>query len=333
MHKPVLLQEAINFLAPKMGGAYIDATVGAGGHSVEILKKIGKSGKLLAIDKDQAALAIAKKSLIGENVTFAHGDFCEIENIAKKNGFYSGAVDGIILDLGVSSMQFDFPERGFSFKGKSKLDMRMDQTQELTAEKVVNEYSEEGLTGIFKNYGEETSSRKIAQEIVKTRKQSPIIWTDQLAEVVRRVKYKSQKSKIKNQNDRRIDPATKVFQALRIEVNGELTSLQSALPQSVSLLKSPYEKSGPVHSVVRSRANEGGRMAVISFHSLEDRIVKQFIEKEVKNCVCPPEFPKCVCGHKPTLKKITKKPVTPSENEVRENQRSRSAKLRVAERI
>lgn len=304
MHKSVLLQETVDFLAPKKGGAYIDATVGAGGHASEILKRIGETGRLLVIDQDQMALEIAKKKLKAKNVQFAHANFDEIASVARERGFTQ--VDGIMADLGVSSMQFDMAERGFSFRERARLDMRMDKTSDLTAETVVNTYPTEELVRIFREYGEEREAKRIAKEIAIRREQSPIIWTDQLAEVVRGVK-KDRKIKI--------DPATQVFQALRIEVNKELSALESALPQMVSLLK------------------PSGRLAIISFHSLEDRIVKRFIEESVKTCVCPPDFPKCVCDTEPTLKKVTKKAIVAAEPEIVDNPRSRSAKLRVAEKL
>jgi 16S rRNA (cytosine1402-N4)-methyltransferase len=303
MHKSVLLQETIDLLAPEEGDIIADLTVGAGGHSKEILKRIGKAGVLIAIDKDENALKIARNVLSGKNVVFIHSDFKNIAEAIQNAGYEK--VDGIIADLGVSSMQLDQSERGFSFKGHDKLDMRMDQTSQVTAADIVNTYSEEELAKIFREYGEEKFARKVAQKIVEQRKQSPIIWTDQLSEVVRGVIPAKGK----------IDPATKVFQALRIEVNGELRALESALPQ-----------------MVRS-TNVGGRIAIISFHSLEDRMVKQFFEKESKTCTCPPEFPKCICNAKPTLKKVTRKPQKASEEEIKANPRSRSAKLRVAERI
>lgn len=303
MHKSVLLHEVINLLNPKVGGIYIDATVGAGGHTLELSKKIGETGKILAIDQDIKALEIAKKNLKGKNITYANCNFADLSKIAKENGFTK--VDGILADIGVSSMQFDEAERGFSFSKRAKLDMRMNQKSNLTAEEIVNSYSEDDLVLIFQKYGEEQQARRVAKEIVKTRSQSRIIWTDQLSEVVRRVIKRKTK----------IDPATKVFQALRIEVNGELDVLQSALPQMVEILKG------------------GGRMAIISFHSLEDRIVKKFIDSRSITCVCPPDFPKCVCKTIPVLKKITKKPVVASDNEIKENPRSRSAKLRVAEKL
>lgn len=304
MHKSVLLQETIDYLNLKPGMTVIDGTVGAGGHTKAILDKIGPSGRILGLDKDQTALEIAKENLGGcSNLTLVWADFRDIEKIAKGNGFDS--VDAILLDIGVSSMQLDQKDRGFSFSGNEKLDMRMDRESALTANVVVNTYAEEDLTRIFREYGEEQQAKRIAEEIVKKRSIHPIMYTDQLAEVVRGVKYGKTK----------IDPATKVFQAIRIEVNGELKALESALPQMVGLL------------------NKGGRMAIISFHSLEDRIVKRFVNEEGRQCVCPPEYPKCVCNVKPTLKVITKKPVVAGKEEINQNPRARSAKLRVAERI
>lgn len=303
MHKSVLLQETIKGLALKEGNAVIDATVGAGGHSKEILKMIERSGKLLAVDKDKEALSLARSVLKGDNITFSYGNFAEIETIAKENDFQS--VDAIIADLGASSMQFDNPERGFSFSKSGKLDMRMDKSQKISAYEVVNNYSEKELGEIIKEYGEEKKFKVIARKIIEERKRGGIVRTDQLAEVVGGAKGKKT----------RIDPATKVFQAIRIEVNKELLALESALPQMVSLLC------------------PGGRIAIISFHSLEDRIVKRFFQEKSKNCVCPPEFPECKCNTRPSLKIITKKPIMPKEEEIRENKRSRSAKLRVAEKV
>lgn len=303
MHKSVLLQQTIDLLAPKPGGIYVDATVGAGGHSKEIIRRIGKAGVLIALDKDDKALEITGSNLKSKSVILKRADFTNITEAVRQAGYTR--VDGIIADLGVSSMQLDDKSRGFSFSGHARLDMRMDNTQALTAEKVVNEYSVSELTRIFYEYGEESYGKRVAEEIEKTRKNCPIIWTDQLAEVVRRVIKRKTK----------IDPATKVFQALRIEVNGELAALQSALPQMVSIL------------------SPGGRIAIISFHSLEDRIVKQFFASKARGCICPPEFPKCVCDLKPELKILTKKPVTATEEEVRTNPRSRSAKLRAAEKL
>jgi 16S rRNA (cytosine1402-N4)-methyltransferase len=289
MHKSVLLQETIDLLSPKPGGVYVDATAGAGGHSKEILSRIGKAGVLIAMDKDKSALEITGSNLKSSSLKLIQADFSNIADVVKSLGYQK--VDGIIADIGV--------------KRHAKLDMRMDQGQELTAEMVVNTYSEADLTRILYAYGEEPMAKKVANEIVITRKNCPIIWTDQLAEVVRRVIKRKTK----------IDPATKVFQALRIEVNGELSALQSALPQMVSIVK------------------KEGRIVIISFHSLEDRIVKQFFVEEAKECVCPPEFPKCVCDHRPRLKIVTKKPIMAGDAEIAKNARSRSAKLRAAEKI
>jgi 16S rRNA (cytosine1402-N4)-methyltransferase len=314
MHKSVLLQETIENLALFKGGVIIDATGGAGGHTSEVLKRIGNKGRVLVIDKDESALEVAKQKLGGaKNVKFAHGDFKDIEKIAVENGFPK--VDAVLFDIGVSSMQLDQAERGFSFSKRAKLDMRMDQSFGVTAAEVVNTYPQEELIHIFRVYGEEPNAKKIAREIVKEREKHPIIWTDQLSEVVRRgMSYKTDTGG-KGFKTKRIDPATKVFQAIRIEVNGELHALTSALPQAVSLL------------------NAGGRIAVISFHSLEDRIVKDFFKKGEHPCECPSEYPKCICGRQSYLKVLTKKPVIAGDTEIQENRRARSAKLRVAEKI
>ncbi len=303
MHKSVLLQETIESLALNKGGAVIDATVGAGGHSAEILKILGLSGKLLAIDQDEEALKIARDVLRGENVTFAQSNFSSIEKVARENGFEQ--VDAIIADLGVSSMQFDNLKRGFSFKGEDPLDMRMNQSSDLNAKEIVNTYSQEELEEIIRKYGEEKSARRISKAIVEAREICAIDKTSQLAEVVRGVLPKGRT---------KIDPATKTFQAIRIAVNNELYALESALPQMVSLLK------------------PSGRIAIISFHSLEDRIVKNFFKEGEKKCVCPPESPVCKCDKKMTLRIIAKKPIIPSEKELVRNNRARSAKLRVAEK-
>ena len=305
MHKSVLLQETIDSLAQNKRGAVIDATIGAGGHSREILKTIGITGRLLAIDQDEEALKIARNVVKQKNITFVHGNFSDIRKIASENGFES--VTGIVADIGVSSMQFDNLERGFSFKGDNELDMRMDQSSDLNAKEIVNTYSREDLEEIIRKYGEEKSAKRIAEAIVKKRGESVIEKTSQLAEVVRGV--------FPQRGRTRIDPATKTFQAIRIAVNKELLALESALPQMVSLLK------------------PGGRIAIISFHSLEDRIVKNFFRECARDCVCPPESPVCRCDKEQTLKIITRKPIIPTEEEILNNKRARSAKLRVAEKI
>ena len=317
MHKSVLLQETIEHLQLTKGDLVIDATCGAGGHTKEMARLVGPSGKVLAIDRDENALELARSVFRGENVTFIQGEMANIKKIALKNNFKN--VAAIMADLGVSSMQFDQPARGFSLKSRGVLDMRMDQRSELDALTVVNTYSEDQLARIFRLYGEEKKSRLVAQAIVEARKESQIRRTDQLAEVVRGVirarrarRTRNSKSEFRNSG---VDPATKVFQAIRIEVNQELNQLELALPQMVSLLR------------------PGGRLAIISFHSLEDRIVKESFRDSAKDCVCPPEFPKCLSNHPKTLRLITKKPITPTEQEITSNARSRSAKLRVAEKI
>ncbi|MDD3481272.1 MAG: 16S rRNA (cytosine(1402)-N(4))-methyltransferase RsmH [Patescibacteria group bacterium] len=307
MHKSVLLQETIEGLRLTKGDVVIDATTGAGGHTKAILEVVGSSGKVLAIDRDVEALSIASNVTRGENVTFAHANFTQIEKVAKEKGFT--CVSATLADLGVSSMQLTRPHRGFSLKSRGVLDMRMDKSQELSALTVVNEYSEDELARIFRNYGEEKRARACAKAIALFRKHESFKTTDQLAEVVRGVIPASYRG------GKKIDPATKVFQAIRIEVNDELTSLESTLPQMVRLLA------------------PGGRMAIISFHSLEDRIVKQFFSRAARDCLCPPEFPKCQCNHKKSLKIITRKPIRPTEDEIAKNPRARSAKLRIAEKI
>lgn len=317
MHKSVLLQETIEHLQLTKGDLAIDATCGAGGHTKEMTRLVGTSGKVLAIDRDEHALELARSVFRGESVTFIHGEMANIEKIALKNNFKN--VAAIMADLGVSSMQFDQPARGFSLKSRGVLDMRMDQESELDALTVVNTYSEDQLARIFRLYGEEKKSRLVARAIVEARKESQIRRTDQLAEVVRGVirarrARRTRNSKFEFRNSG-VDPATKVFQAIRIEVNQELKQLELALPQMVRLLK------------------PGGRLAIISFHSLEDRIVKEFFRDSAKDCVCPPEFPKCLCNHPKTLSLITRKPITPTDLEIFANTRSRSAKLRVAEKV
>lgn len=308
-HKSVLLQEIIQFLDPKPGGVYIDATIGFGGHAEEILKKISSQGKLLGIDQDEEALGHIKSSLLPEypNLTLKKANFTEIGKISKEMRLKS--VEGIVADIGVSSYQLDRPDRGFSFKSDGPLDMRMDKSQELTAEKVINTYSENELVKIFSSYGEERLSKTIAREITAQRKKKLFESTLELAELIQVLYDKKGLKRAK------IHPATRVFQSLRIEVNSELESLEKFLSQAIELLAPK------------------GRLAVITFHSLEDRIVKDFYKKEAKGCICPSEYPLCKCGHVPQAKIITKKPVTPSDKEIRENPRARSAKLRVIEKI
>ena len=297
-HKPVLLDHVIRVLRPKPGDSYLDGTAGYGGHAAAILEQIGPGSRAILVDRDaHATQALAAR--FGEDVEIMHTSFLEAAERLQLDGTL---VDMILLDLGVSSPQFDNAERGFSFKASVPLDMRMDQSQKLTAEMVVNRTSERELERIIREYGEEPKARRVAAAIVAAR---PITTTAKLAGVVRRVAASSSD----------IDAATRTFQALRIEVNSELTQLREALPVLIKVLA------------------PGGRIAVISFHSLEDRIVKQFIETESRDCICPPKQPICTCGHVASLVKITSKPLTADSNEIAFNPRARSAKLRAAEKI
>lgn len=298
-HIPVLLNEAVEALRVEPGARYVDCTVGQGGHAADIL---GKGGQLLGIDVDPQAVHAARARLLpyGENAILINEDFKNLEHICFSLGFHP--IRGILFDLGMSSLQVNNASRGFSFQHDAPLNMRYNPSQGLTAATIVNTFPEDELASIIEMYGEEHRSRQIARSIVVNR---PFSTTRQLATVV------SQTVGLRG----RIHPATKTFQALRIAVNQELDRLEVALNQAVNLLDS------------------GGRLVVISFHSLEDRLVKDLLRKESRDCICPPQVPVCVCGHRATLKLITKRVITPSPAEVAVNPRSRSAKLRVAERI
>jgi len=302
-HLSVLYNEIILALNPSKEGLYIDGTLGAGGHAHGILGASEPSGMLLGLDTDPHAIEIARIRLecFGNRVSIRKASYTQATEIAQAIGWQK--VDGIVLDLGVSSMQIDQPERGFSFKKDGALDMRFDPTKGATAADLVNTLTEVQLADIFWRYGEERYSRRIAVEIIKNR---PIHKTEELANLIRKT--------IGNRKGK-IDPATRTFQALRIAVNNELKNLEDALPNLVSLLK------------------PSGRLAVISFHSLEDRIVKAYFMKESKDCICPTEQMMCTCGHQATIKRVTIHPVTASAEEVSANPRARSAKLRVAERL
>lgn len=307
IHKPVLLKETIKFLRPKEGNVFVDGTLGLGGHAEAIIELIGKKGKYVALDRDLQAIIKAKKRLQKhKNVAVYQANFDQLKEVTGKEGLEK--TDGILIDLGVSSLQIDSKERGFSFKKSGPLDMRMGDS-DITAADIVNEYSAEELADIFKRYGEEKFAKQIAKKIVEKRKERRIENTLELRELVLSALPEKYKSILKK------DPATKVFQALRVEVNEELDALGGFLPQALSILK------------------KGGRLAVISFHSLEDRIVKDFIKSKARGCICPRDFPVCKCGNKPKIKVITSKPVVPSEKEKRENPRSRSAKMRVIEKL
>jgi len=301
-HIPVLYQEALAGLQIRPGGRYIDGTVGGGGHAHGILMGSAPDGELLGIDADPMAVASAGERLaeFGKRVTLVQGNFADLEEITLEHGF--GPVDGILLDLGFSSLQLEAAGRGFSFQLDGPLDMRFDPSQTTTAADLVNSLSVEELASILFRYGEEPRSRRIARAIVAER---PINTTGELAALVERTVGRRG----------RLHPATRTFQALRIAINEELECLAEALPQALRLLAS------------------GGRLAIISFHSLEDRLVKQFFRREARNCLCPPEAPICICSHRATLGIVTKKPISPSAEEAAANPRSRSAKLRVAYRL
>jgi len=311
VHQSVLLEEVIGALRPHSEGVYVDGTIGAGGHAAALLSASAPHGQLFGFDQDKNALEIAKRRLaeFGNRVHLLHSNFDQIQQLATQH--HIPPADGILLDLGVSSMQFDRPERGFSFQADGPLDMRMDDTAGQTAADLVNHLPERDLADLIYRYGEERQSRRIAKAIVKAR---PIRRTAELAQVVSGA-ISAGKRPRKGRRQAKIHPATRTFQALRIAVNDELGALERALPQAINLLKPE------------------GRLAVISFHSLEDRIVKQFFRQESQDCICPPEQPVCTCRHKATIRIITKRPIMPSSAEVSVNPRARSAKLRVVELI
>jgi 16S rRNA (cytosine1402-N4)-methyltransferase len=302
-HQPVLYHEIIHALRPYRDKKYIDGTVGAGGHAWGILDASSPSGILLGFDLDPQALILAQEVLssYGSRVHLVRANYTSLrEHMARLEW---EEVDGILLDLGMSSIQLNSAERGFSFQSAGPLDMRFDPDQEINAGYLVNEIPESELSYLLSKYGEERRARQVARSIVAAR---PIQNTKQLAEVVARVTSGGRSG---------IHPATRSFQALRIAVNHELESLEAFLPQAVAALV------------------DGGRLAIISFHSLEDRLVKQFFQRESKDCLCPPRQPVCTCEHRASLKVLSKKPIRPQESEIQENPRARSARLRVAEKL
>ena len=309
-HVPVLLDESLHYLAVKAGGSYIDCTTGLGGHSEAIARAVGPDGRLLCIDQDAEALEFARTRLAphGSVVNFVHGNFRDLDAIAADKGFE--AVDGVLVDLGISSFQLGEGERGFAFGLEGPLDMRMDRAWPgETAAEIVNNRDESSLAGLLREYGEVRQARRIARAIVAAR---PLGTTWDLAKVVEQA--------VGGARDRtQIHPATQVFQALRILVNGELDSLDQVLPLA--------------HGLLNFGSGAGGRLVVISFHSLEDRRVKQYMQREATACICPPKLPVCRCGHVATLRVLTKKAIRASATEVGRNPRSRSAVLRAAERI
>jgi len=305
-HRSVLLDECIEALAIRGDGIYVDGTAGGGGHSFEIARRL-TTGRLIAIDQDEAAIAAAGARLapLGERATVVRSNFSEVASVLDSLGIEK--IDGILLDLGVSSYQLDTSERGFSYNADAPLDMRMDRRREKSAYTVVNTYSEEQLKQILFTYGEERYAARIAARIAAAREQAPIKTTAELSELIKGAIPAAAREGGHH-------PAKRSFQAIRIEVNGELDVIAPALKSAVA------------------RMNRGGRLAVITFPSLEDRIVKQTFAELASGCVCPKSLPICVCGNEPKLKLIAKKPILPSEAELTENPRSRSAKLRVAEK-
>jgi len=307
-HISVLLHETIDGLNVKPDGIYVDGTMGGAGHGYEVCKRLGPKGRYIGIDRDEDAIAAGKRRLLEfeDKVSIVRGNYSSATEILKELEIEK--VDGIMLDLGVSSHQLDVAERGFSYMADAPLDMRMDKRQTKTAYDIVNDYSEHELARIIREYGEDKFAQNIAKHIVAMRQKKPIETTGELNEAIRAaIPMKIQKTLG--------HPSKRTFQAIRIELNEELEELRIALESMVELLK------------------PGGRLCIITFHSLEDRMVKTMFKKEENPCTCPPEFPVCVCGKKPRVKIISKKPVLPSDEEQEQNSRARSAKLRVLERI
>lgn len=307
-HVPIMVNEVIDLLAPERGGVFVDGTLGGGGHSEAILKALPEGGRLYGIDRDSEAVAEASKRLApyAGSFTAIQGNFFSMKELLNEHGVFSA--DGILLDLGVSSHQLDTPERGFSYKYDAPLDMRMDRTAALSADTVVNTWDREKLAWIFREYGEERFAGRIADRIAEKRTQHPIETTTELAEIVKSAipaKYRNEPQ----------HPARRVFQAVRIAVNGELDELADAVQNAHDLL------------------NPGGRLVVLTFHSLEDRIVKNTFRSFESPCVCPKSSPVCVCGRKPTAKILTRHPLTADESEQETNTRSTCAKLRAIEKL
>lgn len=306
-HVSVLLEETVKQLNIKKDGIYVDGTLGGAGHSYRICKKLGEGGRLIGIDQDEEAVRTSTERLkeFGDRVSIVKSNYVHMKQILKELGI--GGVDGIVLDLGVSSYQLDNAGRGFSYMEDAPLDMRMDREQSITAKEIVNSYPESEIFRIIKEYGEERFAKSIARNIVKTRKEKEIETTLELVDIIRR----SMPAKARNGKGH---PAKRTFQAIRIECNRELEVLREALDTMVDLL------------------NDHGRICIITFHSLEDRIVKTHFKKSENPCTCPPDFPVCVCGNVSKGKVVTRKPILPSAEEQEKNPRSKSAKLRVFER-
>ena len=305
-HKSVLLHETIDSLQVKPDGIYVDGTLGGGGHAYELCGRLGPEGRLVGIDQDEDAIAAAAKRLAPyqDQVAIVRSNYEQMDEVLDELGI--GKVDGIYLDLGVSSFQFDTAERGFSYREDAPLDMRMDRRQELTAADVVESYEEEELVRIIRDYGEEKFARQIARRIVKRRQEAPIATTGELAEIIKEAIPLKMRAVGGH-------PARRTFQALRIEVNRELEVLEKSIDRMIGRLK------------------PGGRISIITFHSLEDRIVKNRFRENENPCICPPDFPVCMCGRKSKGKIVTRRPVVPTAEEIEENKRCRSAKLRTFE--
>ncbi|MBM3152038.1 MAG: 16S rRNA (cytosine(1402)-N(4))-methyltransferase RsmH [Chloroflexi bacterium] len=301
-HEPVLYQQIITALHPRSGGLYVDGTLGAGGHARGILEACAPAGSLIGLDVDPQALAIARETLApyGNRFRLIQASYTKLGQILHE--ITSPPPDGILLDLGASSMQFDTPERGFSFRDDGPLDMRFDPSIARTASDIVNTFPEKDLVDILYRFGEERNARRIARAIIRNR---PVYRTRQLASVIESVSSRHEAQ----------HPAARTFQALRIAVNDELEAITRVLPQAVDAIQA------------------GGRLAVISFHSLEDRIVKEFIRRESRDCLCPPRQPACTCGHQATVADLSRRPITPAPEEIQRNPRARSAKLRIAEKL
>ncbi|GLV13676.1 ribosomal RNA small subunit methyltransferase H [Alicyclobacillus hesperidum] len=307
-HETVLLTATVDALAPRSGGVYVDATLGGGGHTRLLLERSHPGGRVIAMDQDETAIRNAATLVAAypERLMLVHANFAEMAERLPSLGVTE--IDGAMFDLGVSSPQFDVPERGFSYWHEGPLDMRMDQTAKLTAADIVNTWTQAELARIFRDYGEERFARAIAERIVEARSNRPIVTTTELAEIVKFAIPAPARRKGPH-------PARRTFQAIRIAVNDELGVLERGLAGAFSLLRT------------------GGRLAVISFHSLEDRIVKQVFKELATGCICPPELPVCQCGRQPKGRLVTRKPVSPDDVEVQENARARSAKLRVIEKL
>ncbi|MGN0435087.1 MAG: 16S rRNA (cytosine(1402)-N(4))-methyltransferase RsmH [Wujia sp.] len=307
-HVSVLLNETIDSLNIKPDGIYVDGTLGGGGHSLEICKRLGPKGRLIGIDQDSDAIAAATKRLEAykDRVTIVHSNYQDIDSVLRELSV--SGVDGIVLDLGVSSYQLDNVERGFTYKEDTPLDMRMDQSMEMTAKDIVNSYSESELFRVIRDYGEDSFAKNIAKHIVRAREEKVIETTGELNEIIKA----AIPAKVRQSMGH---PSKKTFQAIRIELNRELEVLENSIDKMIKLL------------------NPGGRLSIITFHSLEDRIVKNIFRDNMNPCTCPPNFPVCMCGKVPTGKVITRKPIVPGEQELEKNKRAKSSKLRVFEKI